>query len=513
MKRLFILSLSLCLLGGLAAQPWAPFQVGDTCLLDRASTGEYDHTVWISDVEVVVDAEIRSFNPSHHPCDTCAFWSQVVLWEELEFLEINTPYSFGSSMRVEKGGRYLFGWKGMTRQVLLMPEEPLGSTWLMDTAAMVFATVTAEFGEEVFGEKDLFKIITLSTGDSILLSRDHGLISFPDSLTHGETMSLIGIENRGLGKHVLDFWEIYDFQVGDVLFYDYGHGSEIGFFSNLAKVTVLGRQRVKDTIRFEVDMEGIAGYSNSWYNVPYRESGFSLLDTWTFVRPDNDPADGIPGQLGELLVKVSCFYGALTPWLANPRAFHHDSCMVAPILVTDSTKEVKDFYMRCNVNQYGLNIPDSLTLPAHLIPRTSTYYDIAMKFERGLGQTYYQWSGFEGGEGVELIGYIRDGDTVGSILTEEDLHVSVDQESLAGSVLMYPNPASSQFSLQVSQPQLLPASLTVFDMRGKAILVRELTSSESVISIGDLPPGIYIVQVSAPGRAAFREKLLISEKG
>ncbi|MBC8464652.1 MAG: hypothetical protein H8D62_03140, partial [Bacteroidetes bacterium] len=93
-----------------------------------------------------------------------------------------------------------------------------GANWLYDTLNNINATVNAVNYSNVLGVMDSVKEIGLSNGEIILISQNNGIMQFPNA--NGFTYDLKGIEGSNpLGEQTLSFYEIFDFQVGDVLEY------------------------------------------------------------------------------------------------------------------------------------------------------------------------------------------------------------------------------------------------------------------------------------------------------
>lgn len=482
------------------SQDWAPVYVGDTTIYRTDSSEFFAHTLWVDSVEQSTDGQIWQFNPSNHLCDTCDLSRYCLNFPLL----INQPFPFGNRVIVEDSSRYLFD-QGEQGKILLLPTAAQGTTWLMDSINMISATVSLATEDSVWGVLDSLKTIQLSSGDSILLSKNYGMLSFPDSISRGDQIQLAGILNRELGEEVLDFWDIYDFQVGDVLYYSYGGGSAWGGGgSHQTKATILSRNTIADTIWFTVLMKGKSEYPSVNGDL-YSEVGFdSLIQTWTFTNDPDHIINSLPNQLApnEFRSEFDFQYNH-TLWKTTD---YIDFSLTAPIKVSSTVKEVEVMYDIENTNC-------SLDTAIHpnLVPRTSSVYDFQHRYQKGLGQTLYSFDGFESGCRASLVGHIRDGDTVGTVYTDEYLFVSTAKEIDPGSVQVYPNPTRNRLTISLSQSKYLPATVYLRDLHGRIILSASLLAPETTLQLSELPTALYHLEVVSDQGAVFRDKLLVLE--
>lgn len=509
MKPILIFILTCLPAISLFSQDWAPFPPGDTLIYDRASTPELDLSVWVEEVTETDDGEEWRLNPHHRLCDTCDFFN----YYGVSTLLVNQPFPFGSEIFANTNGSYNLLEEGK-RNYLILPKEPPASTWMLDTVNGVNARILDEYHGSIFGKADEFRLIGLSTGDSVLLSKNHGVIFFPEFLTHGERLNLVRIKNRDLGIEILDFWDIYDYQVGDVLFYSYGSGSEMGTNNFATKVEVLNKVKDADTISFEVVLKGKCSYSNPWYNVPQRTTGFTdIYQVWSMVDFHNNFNNPNPGTLVpdyNLTNLIYSFWYYSNPSIGWRQSSSLDSTIFYPVRVTDSEIFYSGNYYSGDIQYFPgflAKYPDSVH--SDLLVQVRDSFGFQLKFEPGLGQTFAYWSGFESGGYFNLVGYIRNQDTVGEIFTEEYLHVNVEDELLSAGISVFPNPSQGPVSIHVSQAALLPSELTIFTLTGKEIYSSHLTNQESIIDAAAFPKGIYLLQLEVPDGRTFRSRLVV----
>ncbi len=86
--------------------------------------------------------------------------------------------------------------------------------------------------------------------------------------------------------------------------------------------------------------------------------------------------------------------------------------------------------------------------------------------------------------------------------------VGVDELANDFGVVVYPNPATDQFTIQLSDIALVKSTLTVLDLQGRTVLRRLLTESETEVSVANFPPGIYLLKMEKGARQSV-QKLVV----
>jgi hypothetical protein len=138
---------------------------------------------------------------------------------------------------------------------VLKTKSKAGDTWISDTATGMTASTLLQRTDTVFGRMDSMKVIVFSNLDTLVLSKNYGIVYYSKSVTN-TSYRLRGIQNQNLGFQMPDFRHIYDFQVGDVFFYrstksSAAHGGRGTFHNRCYNQTILSRQISGDTIRYQ----------------------------------------------------------------------------------------------------------------------------------------------------------------------------------------------------------------------------------------------------------------------
>jgi hypothetical protein len=101
----------------------------------------------------------------------------------------------------------------------LKPNAGLNAEWTFDSLNSIKAKVTQIHYKSLFYGYDSVKTIKLSSGDSILIAKRNGILRFPLNDSTARYFRLVGIQNLKLGVTMPDFYDIYNFDVGDVFQY------------------------------------------------------------------------------------------------------------------------------------------------------------------------------------------------------------------------------------------------------------------------------------------------------
>ena len=74
--------------------------------------------------------------------------------------------------------------------------------------------------------------------------------------------------------------------------------------------------------------------------------------------------------------------------------------------------------------------------------------------------------------------------------------LSVERPGMVSKIIIYPSPAQNEIRLTIAAN----VSVTITDLNGREIKIKQLTPSDNVINVSDLITGIYIVSVSSENK-------------
>ncbi len=510
------------------AQNWSPIVegdvyhyelVGDTSTYDSIihndffnelhilkNTNPIAATLWIDSTNTDALTEITTshLNKIVKRCDTCSSllgYSQTYLQNQPQFL--------GSEMVIVNDCEYIFT---AYDESIIKPCAPVGATWIFEFYEGIFAEVVSITEDEIFGSTDSLKHIALSNGDTIILSKSHGIIEFP-RLEDDTYYRLMGIQTRDLGFKMPGYREFFDFNVGDIFQYDFHDGGKHGGRYGTAKIKVTGRQDFQDSIVYEINRIMYQAHYETvgqYYEQQVVSESHTETDyTYTFT-PENI-ANSYPSQLVNVS-ESNCYQIDFNVYENNYWEesnvgcdFQLDESLYGFIGKTHTLyygQDENDNWLKFMYSESWNNTP----IHSHFNPEndstdllinggcTDQYY---RKWQEGLGETVlFHWC-FEGYITRGLNGYVIDGDTIGTITSDEVLltNISNPNENEDWQLTLSPNPASNalQFDIQ-SNKHLQNIQLTIYDVVGKEFIREEINRQQNgSINISNLPNGIYFI--------------------
>lgn len=496
------------------SQNWTPIAVddeyhyelvGSTAMYDSVSfngkTLRYNSpvnaSVWIDSTQTNAGQTVYHLNKIVKPCDTCPAGSPLYLRNQQQFLQ--------QRIIADNAGKYIFDGD---EKWTVFSQASIGANWLFDTLNTITAEVIAIEENQIFGNTDSLKTILLSNNDTLVLSKEHGLIRFPQ-LQNNTYHNLTGIQTRELGLSIPGFQEIYDFDINDVLQYYYYFEGVQGGYTGRAKIYIQGKQVSADSVRY--DIRRILNHSIIQYGTTYPPVVTDVQFSYTFYK--GDVADKYPGQLFEDDMmcqwderwgyeQSSCTrfgFGLDNRYFTTEYGQNEDNEWVKFMSTTVFT----------NNNNISEFIGDDAN-PDLLSPNSCfNSYIYQRIWEEGLGETSFTFSCFEGYGIRELSGYIIDGDTTGIITPDSVLILSNEDVALrtADDIAIYPNPATDYISFKINAIQAIPElDLTVYDTMGKALKTERYAAATSGnIQVSDLPPGMYLLSFKMEGQVFTRK--------
>lgn len=126
-----------------------------------------------------------------------------------------------------------------------------------------------------------------------------------------------------------------------------------------------------------------------------------------------------------------------------------------------------------------------------------------------IGETYRSEGCFEFESAQSLVGYIKNGDTVGTITPDSLLLTSIESfKPIHHKISVYPNPASE--ILNISLPDNKQTIMEISTVQGGIVVQRELTQKKETIDVGNLNPGVYLYTIVRDEVILKRGKILVN---
>ncbi len=492
MKNFSSFAFLFMLLSTAFAQNWAPLPNGHKAHFRIDTSSLITHTLWVDSTDVVNGNSVSYLNRTVGPCDTCSLNSThctdpnypapcIYLPQKHMFLQ--------QKMTLRADGSWLFERPGT---LVLRPTAGLNQSWLFDSVNNVTATVTAVQAKMVFQVMDSVKTISLSNGQQIELSQNHGLLSFPNRGSVGKYV-LDGLEGtNSAGTQVPSFWEIYDFEVGDV-FQHWSHKHAGLFVDELVfeKTEILAKRRHGDTLEYDC-YRFRREESHGSGSPPVLLSFDQGAITWRFIFDDGLPENSYPGEL-------------------IMRNQHHIVIHVLR-LEEDSLWGIGKTYGR-GKDFWTKNIQER-TLLEELVGEPGFYYplgfgDDTQTFHPHLGRTHFRFIVFEENFEGGLMGHVRNGDTLGTIDPDAFFSTTIDPELNRLPFQVAPNPSDGIFQLNW---EMVPtnATITVHNALGQRLFEQSLVGQqEFILDLSGHPKGLYWVRLQIGERSAVKRITMI----
>ena len=73
--------------------------------------------------------------------------------------------------------------------------------------------------------------------------------------------------------------------------------------------------------------------------------------------------------------------------------------------------------------------------------------------------------------------------------------VNIDEQFIADKLVIYPNPSSTQITLELPTTPQKNTILTIYNLNGQQLITQPITEPQTVVDINGLPSGVYFVKV------------------
>jgi len=73
--------------------------------------------------------------------------------------------------------------------------------------------------------------------------------------------------------------------------------------------------------------------------------------------------------------------------------------------------------------------------------------------------------------------------------------VNIDEQFIADKLVIYPNPSSTQITLELPTTPQKNTILTIYNLNGQQLITQPITEPQTVVDIDGLPSGVYFVKV------------------
>ncbi|MEZ4977926.1 MAG: T9SS type A sorting domain-containing protein [Chitinophagales bacterium] len=469
MKYKFLF-LFLCFVFSSFGQNWLPidtakdynFTIGDGELIMRTiSTEKSNDTIFF---ETVLDS-----------CYSCSYSSypDTFLLKQPDFLGFYMLNSFDTSYSFY--GRDTFTIK---------TNASLGASWAYGSGRT--ATVIGEGVQSFDAQVDSIKTIWLGGGDTLVLAKEHGLVRFP-CLWRNKLYQQIGIEEI-YGAQDLSFWNVYNYEIGDVFQYRNSYGDADNNPSGVTyflRIEILNKEINSNGFSYYAHFKGKHSYYQSSIGGTHLVNNISdYFDTLNIVYDDT------------ILSKKT------GTWFELPPGSGVSNIHLSSFYEYDDWGNLTKSY----------DIPPSLgvfvNIGGYFVCPSFCYlvdFERRMEYKIGLGKTFDEGSFFESGFRDELIGYNKGAGIIGTVYPDE-FYVGInDSPKINEMIRFYPNPIQDNLWIEVLYKDELQIELR--NVYGQIIWSREIEESAQ-LDLSNHPKGIYFLQACTPGYPCASAKLI-----
>jgi hypothetical protein len=473
--HIILAGLVVLFIGPAIGQQWRPLTSNEKFNFRIDSAGYISNSIWVDSIKIENGDSVFYLNRIVTRCDTCTNGNGSDNWRLC-----NQPQFLKKKIILKTGGLYIFQEPG---KYYLKTLAPLNASWVFDSVANITAQVVDKSYELIFNVYDSIKTIHLSNGDTILLSKNHGIFKFPD-LKFGQHYHLEGIEGRNVGIVIPKFADFFNFNVGDVFQYR----SEYRYFGvppygggGIYKVTINSRDSSSGYYNYEAtvigcnwpEYMGVHGDSSHYYEIDtliYQDSITHFCNYYPLqILEDQFDINSIGPNSSYLnltkgsdeLVKKSC--GTNNPNDLN-FLFIHGSYMTPPLLF-----EI-------------------------LVPQ---FAFIIREYKTGLGLTRDYSMIFESEGDNELIGYVKNGDTVGTVYPDDVILESIKEKDNKNQCKVFPNPARDKVFISFKKTPTDHVIVELFSPDGRMVLktLFDKPGEKMETDVHGLAAGMYFIKI------------------
>ena len=477
------------------SQSWQPLTNSWKYNYKLDSSAFITKTIWIDSAEVINGDSVFYLNRIVTHCDTCTAALGGPNPCDSCYALKNQPQFLQRKVEELPNGILYFN---DTSKIILNSLAALNDNWLFDSINNISAQIIAVATDSVFGNIDSIKTILLSSGDTIKLSMNYGILQYPNLYGQNSYYHLAGIEGPNLGEQVPGFWEFFDFNVGDVFHYS-GTRTDLAVWPNGSviyyqrQITITNKTQLLDTVIYDV-------VGNEWgYDiVPSPWVYFNDTINWSIYAVDS-LSDFTNSYNHQLTYVARSFITTSMPFTQYP-----DSVLDYSLFTIDSNGIFSKGF--ADENAYYINYwlidPVQSILNSIDIGNTAWLGTASLKYKVGLGQTDYSYFSFEHGAEEHLVGYIKNGIPFGIIASVSFIE-SQNQFSI------YPNPAKDKINIQFAN--INSSKIFITDNAGRKILEKRFNDKEIELNVSTLASGLYFLTVQNKD-GVFNRKIIITRE-
>ncbi|MGV6861117.1 MAG: T9SS type A sorting domain-containing protein [Putridiphycobacter sp.] len=493
MKSILLLAISAFVIIFSFGQDWSIINPNRTVFFQHSDSAYITNTIVVDSTDILGMDSTFYTGYAFKYCDTCQGFSlaQPIIYRYAKEL-LGFSITHSSSHQ-----NYILD------EDTIYHHAQLSDSW--DFNASQTASVVAVGETSILGVTDSIKTIELSTNDTIILSKNYGVIRYPDFENTGAYFDMVGYHQgqNSFGDYLPNFWRTYDFNVGDVFCYR-NRLDDSGIFEfreENVRIKILNKTITNTQIEYEIQylsvltiQHGLLGpgvfytydYSNEIRNVVLTncigsyENSFGIRKSITDQSCFNSSPFFAPIFSG-YSSNESYISAVNSKYMSNYLYLYQQG-----IVPNENSKVLMNFEILSDSLLIGANNFNYIVAWAILYNNYGATFDFIEDFEFYTDNT--------------LVGTIINGDTSGTIFNyPDDLGLKNDESSKVLNV--YPNPTHDNIYI----PQSFK-TISVFTTLGQKVL--EVNTGDTILDVSALQKGIYLIQAVDQNGMVYQSKIL-----
>jgi len=459
-KNFFVLAIIILISSLLNAQNWKP--VNSVNKYNYFIGDKPEATIWVDSVDILNGDSVYILNKVLKKVKDIDSYSCIASYLE------NQPQQFLSKITFCQNGEYKMENDTLS-SFLLKPNNSLNKLWVFDSINNITATITSINSITIFNNTDSVKTIKLSNQDTIIISKNYGILKFPMFNSTHKHIYLAGIEGSNLGVIFPKFNDFFDFEIGDVFYYKFEYHQR--FFQVLAykKKTILSKEIKGDTIIYNINYKYHGTLHDNYDQYPDSVTYFDRNDTMIYINDTNNFLNKYNNQI----VGGNDDYTKYKPVITNYEPSYNTYSKIYP-LNSFCKSQYSDTIIEC---------PD---------PSSCSFKQITYSYVKGYGMTNMtklelnDWYEYDRTSEV-LFGGIKNGQEYGESIALSIFPLQRNQIIFN----LYPIPTKDFLSIE-SQIINDEYSIIIYDLTGKEVFSSK-SFGNSKINITNLRGGIYFI--------------------
>ncbi len=458
------------------AQQWTLFPINDTLYYQNNSSNFISNTIIVKP-DLINPAKFN-ISKSIYLCDTCSNINN----EEIYSLQSDFLFNHISFLSNQKA--LLYNDNNDTAALYL--SKPIGYTWSYN--ANITASIISTSTANIFNTIDSIKIILLSNGDSLKVSKNFGLVLFKHSALG--YLKLVGDHAKKIGLNLTDYKMYPKVGVNDYLYFEeYSFEGGWGFPCSLTESNLFKIKSIEyDT--WGIVFRGISYYTYSGYRncqLGQYSSG-SILNQSDILYLDSIYFNPLPNSL------INYGYLNLNFDTSQYNVLTYDkignSIRINAIPNYNNSQFRKSSMHNIGTHKYAFDEVD--------------YFDAWI--ETAIPYFSYKFWDFEYEAQNYLSGYTINGQKFGTIDT--NLILGINDLKL-NTFSLYPNPNNGVMRIIFTNDNNSEKQIRMYNQLGDLVYKQEVVfANEFEINAINLASGVYTLKIS-DGNQEQIEKVLI----